>query len=488
MKIKQFAVCAALMITIGRLAAEPAFNVTALAAAADTSADADGAGSTTDNDGKKHYLIAAGGVLTFTYLLSSYNRYVTKSGWAEVTWDYASHFYEHDMEFDNDWYWTNFVLHPYQGSISYMMARGSNLNKFESFLYSVAGSTIWEYFCETNAPSTNDMIYTPIGGFIFGEMLYKLSLEAEEVNKLFGFIINPTRLWTQPLVGHPLGETGHIHALSLKLGAGTQKQYTTFSGNGSPSGMSEFFPVFVYPEFNVVYNDPYGWDSNDPLEQFDLTGHGGFGAGSNKKNGGGEKIFYDVKIQANGMLWSRELDHATNKDTTIGIIFDYDFIWQSSMELSSLAPGFAYKQRIRLADNAKIEWQFHQGWVTLGTSDYYYYMHKLVDYGDTWREFNYNTGSKTQFIWSHTASNGNVLSTNLSLFALWDFPAQKQDYGYAGWELIGFINADYEVAVSERVHLGLANELYLKKAFFDGTADLLQTVYTGSVFVRLIGK
>ena len=34
------------------------------------------------------------------------------------------------------------------------------------------------------------------------------------------------------------------------------------------------------PEFTVIYNDPYGHDSNSPFSQFELTMGGSFGKGS----------------------------------------------------------------------------------------------------------------------------------------------------------------------------------------------------------------
>ncbi|MCR5288509.1 MAG: DUF3943 domain-containing protein [Treponema sp.] len=443
------------------------------------------------NDGEKHYLLAFGGVAIISGTIYSWNRYVTKSDWSKVTLDYMAHFYEHEASFDIDWYWTNFVLHPYQGGLYYMIGRGSNLNKIESFALSAIGSTAWEYFAETNSPSINDMIYTPIGGFVVGEMLYRLSLEADSVSSLLGKALNPTRLYTEPFAGRQTkpDSKSNIHDVSFKFAVGTQKHYTSFSGTNAPENESELFPVFAYPEINIVYNDPYGWDTNDPCSQFELIFHAGAGANSDRAQGDNKNIMYDVSLFANYILLSRapETLNSDKKDTTIGFIFDYDFIWQNSIELSAIAPGFGYYQRLHRYNSDKIEWQFHQDWVILGSSDYYYYLHNYVPQY-THGDYSYNTGSKTKFLWRYITKNGSIFHTDISLFALWDFPYQVQDGGSAGWDIIGIANVNYELSVSELINVGIGNSLYMKKGLYEDAPDLLQTAYTGTVYARLKTK
>jgi hypothetical protein len=437
------------------------------------------------DSGKKHYIGALGGVLAVNTVISSWNRFVSKADWAQVTWDDAIHFYEHDQSWDTDWYWTNFVLHPYQGSLYYMGARGCNLNQFESFLVSVLGSCAWEYFYETNAPSKNDLIYTPIGGFAVGEMLYRLSLEADSVNKICGYLLNPMRPYSEFVTGERnRGSTGHIHELSVKLSAGTTKAYTFFTGSNAPDTDSTLYPVFVSPEFSVVYNDPYGWDSNDPYGQFELTMGGAIGPGSGRTSGSSDTVMYDVHIISSGMLFSRAPDLGENKDTTVGIVFDYDFIFHSYMELSTLSPGFAVKQRIKY-DTSTVEWQYHLDYLLLGTSDYYYIMHDVVPETETRREYSFNTGVQSLFLLKRTGSSGQVLDTGVRFYAMWDFPDQVQNDAKGGWDFVWLPYINYEIPVSNRVHIGLGNSLYLKKGIYYGMPDIFQTVYTGTVFARL---
>ena len=175
---------------------------------------------------RKHPFVALSGALGFNLLLSTWNRYMIGSGWAKTGWEEWDHFWEREMSWDRDWYWTNFFLHPYQGSMYYMASRGANLNQLESFLITALGSYTWEFLCETNAPSKNDMVFTSVGSFCVGEMFYRLSIEAEEISNLLKIAVNPQRLWTeyvwrinQKKGGRAPGH-GNIHSLSLGVEVG----------------------------------------------------------------------------------------------------------------------------------------------------------------------------------------------------------------------------------------------------------------------------
>lgn len=94
--------------------------------------------------------------------------------------------------------------HALAGSWYYMMARGQGYTAFESFVFSAIVSTLfWEYGLEMTAekPSIQDLIVTPVGGALIGEMFFKLKKYIDRNNgELFGsqflggfiaFIVNP---------------------------------------------------------------------------------------------------------------------------------------------------------------------------------------------------------------------------------------------------------------------------------------------------------
>lgn len=69
----------------------------------------------------------------------------------------------------------NYILHPYAGAAYYMSARSQGFNMWYSALYGFAVSTIfWEYGVEAfmEVPSWQDLIVTPLAGWLVGEAFY----------------------------------------------------------------------------------------------------------------------------------------------------------------------------------------------------------------------------------------------------------------------------------------------------------------------------
>lgn len=449
-----------------------------------------------ENDGRKHPLVALGGMLFFNLGLYSYNRWALGAGWAQTGWDELGHFYERELKYDNDWYWTNFVLHPYQGAVYYQVSRGSNLNKLESFGVTVLGSAIWEYLCETNAPSINDMVYTTVGSFAVGEMLYRLSLNADEISQILGHLVNPTRWWTQIWTRQkPLGTTRNIHELYLKFALGTAAARANIIGAPSlPYDGDELYPVFANPSLFVVYNDPYGHDSNDPYSQFELEISGSMGVGSGQGADCNyawldKKLMYHVRILSNGMLFARAPRLSENTDTTVGVSMIYDFDWHHYYELSALGPGAAFKQRVRLA-NSNIEWQFHGGWNILGTTDYYFYHRPVIIFG-SWtavRNYSMTTGPMALLKFRWETARGMALNLSLRGYGMYDFNLQLQTDSTEhspGWEWIGIVGANFEIPLSKIVRLGVQDELYVKRAFYKNVPDVSQIMNEAGIYVKL---
>ena len=64
---------------------------------------------------------------------------------------------------DNDKWGTNMFMHPYHGNLYYNAARSNGYNYWQSGLFALAGSAMWEVLMENEHPSINDIITTPIG-------------------------------------------------------------------------------------------------------------------------------------------------------------------------------------------------------------------------------------------------------------------------------------------------------------------------------------
>ena len=75
---------------------------------------------------------------------------------------------------DDDEFYTNQLLHPFQGSYPFAAARSAGLGFWESFPYAFLSSLAWELAGETEQPAINDQLTTSIGGAVVGELLHRL--------------------------------------------------------------------------------------------------------------------------------------------------------------------------------------------------------------------------------------------------------------------------------------------------------------------------
>lgn len=75
-----------------------------------------------------------------------------------------------DPQWDSDTWWLNYALHPYWGASYFVRARMRGYNSRESFLYSFALSSIYEFGVEAmfEEPSIQDIFITPALGSVLG--------------------------------------------------------------------------------------------------------------------------------------------------------------------------------------------------------------------------------------------------------------------------------------------------------------------------------
>jgi hypothetical protein len=84
----------------------------------------------------------------------------------------------------NNWAY-NYIGHTYSGGVYYQVARKSGYRQWDSFVYSFLMSTFyWEYGVEAFAepPSIQDLVVTPLGGWVYGEWAYRTEIKIRENN------------------------------------------------------------------------------------------------------------------------------------------------------------------------------------------------------------------------------------------------------------------------------------------------------------------
>lgn len=81
-----------------------------------------------------------------------------------------------DWHVDTNHFNTNYVSHPFAGTMYYTSARANRLSWFEAYSYGLVGSLGWEFFGELREEvSINDVIVTSSAGLAIGEPMIQMS-------------------------------------------------------------------------------------------------------------------------------------------------------------------------------------------------------------------------------------------------------------------------------------------------------------------------
>lgn len=100
---------------------------------------------------------------------------------------------------DHDAFITNYIGHPYQGGFYYNCVRSQGATVLQSSLFCLSQTLLWEYIWEAGIeqPSIQDLITTPLGGVIVGELSHFATIKMgrhgfNTFEKVVTCIINPS--------------------------------------------------------------------------------------------------------------------------------------------------------------------------------------------------------------------------------------------------------------------------------------------------------
>ncbi len=289
---------------------------------------------------RKHFWRAAGETVGFNLGLWSFDRFVLKGHYSYISWNTIKENFRHGFEWDNDHLKTNMFDHPYCGSLYYNAGRSNGFNYWQSELFAIGGSAMWELFMECEYPSTNDIIATPIGGAVLGEVEYRISdlildnrsSGAERFGReLAAFIVDPMRGFNRIISGRAWRRQStsgrHFGVPSLKIDVSVgSRRLTMFdeyyvSKNGAAA------------EINLEYGERYGESAKKPYDYF---------TGLIEVQAIPTQPFLS-RVEIIGRLLSKDLIEKEKMNLNVGLyqhfdFFDSDTISASSGTVSPLQP------------------------------------------------------------------------------------------------------------------------------------------------------
>jgi hypothetical protein len=99
------------------------------------------------------------------------------SKWDKTKIDFGANYkmaFTHPPVVDKDLWYINYLGHPYQGAYTYNAIRSQGAKIWQSSLFTIGHSIIWEYGIEAGLerPSIQDLIVTPGAGILLGELFH----------------------------------------------------------------------------------------------------------------------------------------------------------------------------------------------------------------------------------------------------------------------------------------------------------------------------
>lgn len=272
--------------------------------------------------GRKNGWRTTAEILGFNAGLWAFDRFVEHGDWSYISWETIKNNFTHGFKWDNDKLGSNTFLHPYNGSLYFQAARSNGFNFWQSELFAVGGSALWEMFMECEYPSTNDIIATPVGGAAMGEVLFRASdaiLDDRATGlKRFGleaaaFIVSPMRGFNRIVTGQAWrsrATSGHIFGrpnIFIQLSAGLE--------------VMSFQRKMTHPfvggmvQLDMEYGDRFEAESTKPYDYFTFR---------IKLQGMKYQPFLS-RVNIKGRLLSKELFDNYRTSGTIGLYQHFDF-------------------------------------------------------------------------------------------------------------------------------------------------------------------
>jgi hypothetical protein len=260
------------------------------------------------------------------------NWYVLDQYWANISIQTLKNNIETGWVWDEDGFDVNQVGHPTQGAFVYTAARAQGLSYWQSIAYPTIASFIWEIGMETESPSINDMITTPMSGVSFGEIIHRLSAltlgpgtTKPLSRQLFAGLINPFGYGVNRILrGESIHQNFNYRPSNLlaeiSMGGGPGYRDKSNLDNSMPSR---------FVRFNLVYGNPISKAKLfKPFDNFSFVSILNF----SRKD-------YVGEIYASGMLARFYSRHSEKSKLVVSLFHNYDFMNQDNYKVSSSSVG-----------------------------------------------------------------------------------------------------------------------------------------------------
>ncbi len=418
---------------------------------------------------KKTPLLAITEIVGLNLGVMSYNRYIAKEEFAEISWGSIKENFKHGFVWDEDHFETNFFMHPYHGSLYFNIARSNGMSFWESVPYAAGGSLMWEMTMENTYPSYNDFIMTTTGGIMLGEALYRLSSQILD-NSATGFervwrellagLINPARGFNRLINGKAFKRSGSNSYDRVPI-----EGYISFGGRGnfssnidSKTGKKVDGGAKTMIEAMIVYGDMFKEGKRSPFDTFlarAWISH--------------SKFKPEFSFYAYGLITGKTYIKEKSKQL-IGIFQHFDFFNIEIIEIGASSIGIGYINEVQLSERLRLDASLQVGFILVGASN-----NEYVEFLE--RDYNFGTGLNIKVDAAFTFES--VMTIYLSGI---HYGMLSID-GVKGSESLTLLTAKYSFNLSKKVSVGIDIYSYLRESEYKDFPDINQHIHGARAFI-----
>ena len=423
--------------------------------------------------GNRSYVIPLLEVVAFEAILNAYDRaYRTDVDGDIYHTTYKS--FERNLTttpvIDADSFQVNQLLHPYQGAMYFGFARSAGLSYWQSLLYSLGGSELWETAGETDPPSFNDHVASGIGGSFLGEPLFRMASLVLEGGgekprfwrELAATCISPPTGINRLLFGERFDTVFPSHNpptfTRLRLGMSTTARV---SDNGPLETYNRQQGTF---DFLMAYGLPgkAGYTHDRPFDYFNFEFAGGNGKGAFEN------------VMCRGLLYGTDYDVGDAYRGLWGLYGSYDYISPQIFRVSSTALSLGTTAQWWMMPGVALQYSVlgGVGYAAAGT---------IAGTGE--RNYRYGTAPQGLLALRLIMGDRAMVDMNERVYYISDVHGTSPD----GHELIGRGNVGVTVRVYGQHAIGLQFTSTTRDSRADGVEDRHQTEEVASVVYTLLG-
>ena len=420
-----------------------------------------------------HGLIATAETLTVNAVFMAFNNFVTHESWAHPEKESIHNSFTQPWEWDEgDGFIVNHLGHPAQGSQYFVSGRINSFNFYQSYFFSALGSFTWEVICENHGSAMNDFIVTTTASMPFGEMLYRMYVEAYAagVPAPLAFIINPMAGLHHLITGWQPPDYGrNMHQLKMYAGGGFSDIYS--SAQGFDGNIFSFSGPFAYLGFSFIYGNPFLSESRVPYSQFELEMSFGMDIGE----------YLEGRIVSDGYLFSFSPVHSNSNLMSTGLSLHWDSIIQgrfnktdATINMYNSALNWAVKYQHLFSQDFSFQAKICSGITPMGAGTYYSTerLRDLAFYG-------FGMNSKILLALEHTEFG--KLETSAFSYRQWNYPGtSKLSGGNIYWL---FTDLAYSYNITKNLSLGILYSFVMERGFFDNQPDTSRTSNTAKCYI-----